>query len=283
MTRPKIGLVLGGGGSRGMAHIGVLKVLVRAGIPIDLIVGTSMGGIVGTLFASGQSPEKMIAGLGAFQGGLFSSNLFSARARQRKLRDQLAAALAHAGTFADLNIPVVLMAVDMVQGREVPLDSGPLVQALLATTALPVIFPPVAQDGMQLADGGVIDSLATHVAYGRGAERVIGVDIYPPLEQDKPWTGPLNAVMGLRLPFFRKQAQDTGKPPGMLASIWRSRRVLAWYLHQSRLEAHRPDVLLRPNVADYGSMDFTDLEGPLHAGEAEAERHLAQIAALVEP
>ncbi|MSP13882.1 MAG: hypothetical protein EXR62_13115 [Chloroflexi bacterium] len=281
-TQPKIGLVLGGGGSRGIAHIGVLEILVQQEIPIDLIVGTSMGGIIGVLFALGTSPQELAYHLKAFEKtSLFNVKLLSARARQHMLRDLLAERL-EGKSFHDLKIPVILMAVDMLRGQEVALTDGALMPAVLATSAVPAVFPPVRWRGMQLADGGVIDSLATHVAYQHGADKVIAVDLYPPLETDYPWTDPLSAIMGVQLPFGILANTEADKAPNMVSSIWRAVRVMAWHIHEGRLAANPPDVLLRPAVEAYGSLDFTDTEGPIRAGSAAAERHLAQMKALFE-
>jgi NTE family protein len=275
----KIGLVLGGGGSRGIAHIGVLQVLVREKIPIDLIVGTSMGGIMGVLFALGTSPERLAEQINVLQNNsLFNIKRLSARSRHRLLRNLLSAAL-EGKTFADLRIPTTLMAVDMCQGAEVALNEGPLLPAVLATSAVPAIFPPVKIGAMQLADGGVIDSLASHVAFERGADRVIAVDIEPPLEEDNPWVDPISAITGFQLPLLFGSS-DGPKTPSIFAAMWRAVRVMAWHIHEQRLAAHPPDVLLRPDVAGYGSLDFKDLKGPLQAGVAEAERQLAALKRL---
>lgn len=281
MKRPKIGLVLGGGGSRGMAHIGVLKVLIREQIPIDLIVGTSMGAIVGVLYALGYIPAEIAEGLTAVQSN-FLLNILGARTRQRKIREQLAPLLEDK-TFADLSIPVTLMAVDMVYGREVTLSTGPLLPALLASSAVPGAFPPVKLDGMELADGGVIDSLATHVAYDQGAEKIIAVDVYPALDKEDPWTDPLSAIMGFQLPgnIFSTSGNGVDRIPTAPAAMWRAVRVITWHLHEQRLAAHPAHVLLRPNVGNYGSLDFKDLDGPLTAGMVEAEDHLPALKALV--
>lgn len=279
--RPKIGLVLGGGGTRGIAHIGVLQVLVREGIPIDLIVGTSMGGIVGVLYALGFTPEQLTDRLLEMQGSsLINLKRLSARARQQMLSNLLSDAL-NDRCFGDLSLDVVLMAVDMVHGAEVALSEGPLMPAVLATSAVPAIFPPVELNGMQLADGGVIDSLATHVAFERGVDKTVAVDVYPPLEKGDPWIDPVSAIMGFQLPFSLVATSESGRTPGMLSSMWRAVRVMAWHIHEERLSTHPPDVLLRPEVADYGSLDFRDLSGPLQAGVEEAERRLPELRALV--
>ena len=369
---PKIGLVLGGGGSRGLAHIGVLEVLLREQIPIDLIIGTSMGGIIALLFALGYSPgeiaQKMqslqqsgalnmkrvtnrlqkhlppdfLMGLGmgsllglflvlarsitrkargaramkyidplvgATLGGVMGflvarlrnlpqtaadsltsqrkaltlKTLIGSRARQRRVHNQLLDAL-HGKTFTDLAIPVTVMAVDMLHGEEIKLNEGPLLPAVLASSAVPGAFPPVKHNGRELADGGVIDSLATHVAFEQGAQKVIAVDVYPALEKDNPWTDPLSAIMGFQLPsnIFSTSGDGPDQIPTAAASMWRSVRVMTWHLHQQRLIAHPPDVLLRPAVDRYGSLDFKDVTGPIQAGVEAAERHLEELKALIQ-
>jgi len=276
-----ITLVLGGGGSRGIAHIGVLQVLEDERIPINNIIGTSMGAIVGCLYAAGVPMDALIDRISNLQGtNLFSMNLFSARARQRTVEAQLGDALANK-TFSDLHIPTVVMAVDMLHGKEIILNRGELIPAILASSAVPAVFPPVTIDGMELADGGVVDSLATHVAHEIGASNIIAVDVYPALEKDNPWVDPISAIMGFELPFSFFTNSMWSKTPSMLSSMWRSFRVMAWHVHQERLEAHPPHILLRPNVDNYGSLDFTDVDGPLVAGRKCALEQIDKIRALV--
>jgi NTE family protein len=283
MERPTFGLVMGGGGSRGLAHIGVLKVLIREHIPIDCIVGTSMGSIVGVLYALGYKPAEIGQGVSMLLpgGSLFNVKMLSARARQRRVQEFLSEHL-EGKCFADLSIPVTVMTVDMLHGQEVGLTEGPLVPALLASSAVPGAFPPVKHKDMELADGGVIDSLATHVAYKQGVDKIIAVDVYPELDREDPWTDPVSAIMGVRLPanIFSTSGDGTDKVPTAAASMWRSVRVMTSYLHELRLADHPPDVLLRPKVDDYGSLDFKDIDGPVQAGVEEAERHLAALQAL---
>jgi len=276
----KTALVLGGGGSRGIAHIGVIDVLIENNIPIDTIVGTSMGAIIGCLFASGVQPHVIAEEMSALQGNtIFSMNIFSARARQRDIEKQLERQL-KGMRFADLKIPVCVMAVDVVTGQEVAIDNGPLIPAILASAAVPAVFPPVHINGQQLADGGVIDSLATSQAHTLGADVIIAVDVYPALNTDAPWVDPISAIMGFELPFNLFSGTDWTQTPGVMASMWRSFRVMAWHIHQERLKNYPPDVLLRPDVSNYGSLDFTDVEGPYLAGRIEAEKHLDSIKAL---
>lgn len=276
--RPKVGLVLGGGGSRGLAHIGVLKVFEREKIPVDYIVGTSMGSIVGISYALGYKPDEITSYMSRLgKNNLLSLNVFSAKSRQKAVEERLKLVMKDK-TFADLQIPSVVMAVDMLSGKEEALCEGELIPAILASSAVPAVFPPVTIGGKQLADGGVIDSTATAPAYEMGADVVIVVDVYPPLEQDGIWVDPISATMGFELPF---NIFGTDKAPSVMSSLWRSFRVMTWYTHEMRLKQHPPHVLLRPSVEGYGSLDFKDIIGPIQAGEAEAEAHLEHIIACL--
>lgn len=278
MTRPKIGLVLGGGGSRGLAHIGVLEVLVREQIPVDLIVGTSMGAVVGVSYALGHTPERIADAMRRMGArNLLSFNVFSSRGRQRVLEDLLRPVLEDK-SFSDLSIPLAVMAVDMISGTEVVLREGPLLPAVLASAAVPALFPPVLHNEMHLADGGVIDSVATQPAYSMGAEKLIVVDVYPPLEQDDPWVDPVSAIMGFQLPFSIFGSSE--RPPGIAASLWRSFRVMAWHIHSERLRQYPAHVLIQPAVESYGSLDFKDIDGPIEAGAKAAEAQLDALKAL---
>jgi NTE family protein len=276
-----VALVLGGGGSRGIAHIGVLEVFRREGIQVDMIIGTSMGAIVGALFAAGMEPRLMAEKFMEMQSNsIFSMSIFSARSRQRDVQKQLERGLKGL-QFADLHVPLTVMAVDVLHGVEVPLREGPLIPALLASSAVPAVFPPVEINGIQYADGGIIDSLATNVAYALDASKIIAVDVYPPLEKDDPWIDPVSATMGFQLPFNLLVPNEWNRVPSMMASMWRSFRIMAWHVHEERLRTYPPHVLLRPTVSGYGSLDFTDVEGPLVAGRKVAEDHLEEIFAIL--
>jgi NTE family protein len=242
-----------------------------------------MGGIVAVLFALGYHPAEIGQGISQIQQSLlFNVKLLTARARQRHVRASLFQILEDK-TFADLAIPVTLMCVDMRHGCEVQLQEGPLIPALLATSAVPGAFPPVKLNGLELADGGVIDSLATHVAFAQNADKIIAVDVYPVLDKENPWIDPLSGILGVKLPtnIFSLNGGNGDKIPTLAASMWRSVRVMTWYLHQKRLEDHPPDILLRPEVDTYASLDFRDIDTPVQAGVLEAERYLPALRSLV--
>ncbi len=171
---------------------------------------------------TGMTPDEMVEKLKSLQGSQVISinHLFSARARQRTLEEWLEANLP-VKSFEDLHCPLTVVTVDVVEGEEVTIDEGPLVPALLASSAVPGMFPPVRRGEQLLADGGVIDSLSTHLAYRLGAEKVIAVDVYPPLEHENLWVDPLLAMTGLDLPFYLL-GTVVEQTPGFIASLWRS-------------------------------------------------------------
>lgn len=155
----KIGLVLSGGGARGIVHVGVLKALDELKIPIGVISGTSAGGFIGALYASGLSGEEILkivlktklfefSSLNISKRGLFSSEPIK-KALQKHLR---------AKTFEALQIPLYVCVTDFAKGTPIYFHSGPLLQPLLASSAVPVVFNPIEINGKLMLDGGLTDN-----------------------------------------------------------------------------------------------------------------------------
>ncbi|MGZ5423715.1 MAG: patatin-like phospholipase family protein [Candidatus Aminicenantales bacterium] len=202
-------LVLMGGGARGLAHIGVLRLLEKKGLVPDVIAGTSMGALVGGLFAAGLSGAKlteMLDGMGleasadkARRRGLFkrSRNLFEyllftdtknrffgkiSGNKEDAIEAYLKSCVGDV-RIEDLPIKFVCNAVDLVSGREVLFTRGKLTRALRATMSLPLVFEPVRMGGMLLLDGGVLDSAPIEAARAAGADVAVLVDIHRPLKK----------------------------------------------------------------------------------------------------
>ncbi len=205
----KVGLALGGGGARGLAYIGVLKVLERENIPIDLIIGTSMGAIIGAAYAL----KKRIIGLEKIAEKYsklsdFNINLsFGEKERKdkpfflKKMSDflkkgyilnleltrkylddggeirKIIKELIDNKTFEDTKIPFVAVAADLVRGEKVIINRGKLFDALLASASIPGMFPPVILDKKILVDGGIVDVVPIDVAQSLGANFVIGINV----------------------------------------------------------------------------------------------------------
>lgn len=174
----KAGLALSGGGGRGFAHVGVVKVLVENDIPIDVVAGTSAGSIVGAALAAGMSPDEIDAMAGAIRWrrvtrpSLSPLGLLSNAPLGSLLRPFLPVERAE-----DCRLPFAAVACDPMSGEVVPLTSGDIAEAVRASCALPGIFAPVEVGGRLLVDGGVVEPLPVRQARAMGADVVIAVDL----------------------------------------------------------------------------------------------------------
>ena len=225
--RKKVGVVLSGGGAKGVAHIGVLKVLEEAGIPIDYISGTSMGAIVGGLYAVGynakaldslvrmqnwpfllsdkvyrfnqpftekESNEKYLISLSFSQEkGLSVPAGFVSGQNIYNLFSELTIGFHDSIPFRDLPIPFACVSANMIDGKEVVMDKGILPLAMRASMAIPGVFAPVTIDSMVLVDGGISNNFPVDVAKNMGAEITIGVDLSTGLKDEKG----LDNIMGI--------------------------------------------------------------------------------------
>jgi NTE family protein len=178
MKTQGIALALSSGGARGLAHIGVLKVLERHHIPIAGIAGSSMGGVIGALYASGYSGEmieNIVKGIRRSHWIDFSVSRMGLLAGKKL--EGLINLFTQGKSFEDCHPPLLVVAVDIEKGTEVVLKSGPLAQAIRATASIPGIFSPVVMDGRILVDGGVINRVPVNVAKTIPNSLVVAVDV----------------------------------------------------------------------------------------------------------
>lgn len=185
----KLALVLGGGGSRGIAHVGVLEVFAENGIPVDLIVGCSAGSIVGALYADCPNTDHLKdVFLSLSTDYIIDFDIWNARyglCQGRTLRKFLDENL-DAENFDELKIPFFLVATDLYSAELVTIGGGPLVPAIEASAAIPLVFVPVWLHGRALVDGGCIDPVPVHVAKYFNPEIVVAVDLRGLLPNDFP-------------------------------------------------------------------------------------------------
>ncbi|MTI80934.1 MAG: hypothetical protein FH758_08625 [Firmicutes bacterium] len=176
--RPKIGLALGSGAARGVAHIGVAKVLYKHNIPIDMIAGTSSGAMLGSCLAAGVSPEKLEKIAETMSWSKISKPLFPKRAflNNEKLARYIERIIGKK-EFCELDIPFVAVATDVHTGEEVQLKTGKVSDAVRASAAIPVLFEPVELFRRKLIDGAVVNMVPASVCRSMGADIVIGVSV----------------------------------------------------------------------------------------------------------
>jgi NTE family protein len=272
-NKQKTGLVLGGGGMRGLSHVGVLKVLDRAGVTIDLIAGTSMGGVIGALYAAGLAVERIEQEVLALANRASVRRLIDIRlsyrglVRGERIYNLIADTIGPDIRFADLDIPLAMVAVDARTGCEVVLDTGKVADAVRATISVPGIFQPVETKNMILIDGGILNNVPTNVAHDLGADVVIAADVMPDFSRNTPGQ-----------PLV-EPAIDPPSLPTILQEAFHIEYIMISAMTRYKLAAHPPDVLIRPAIPSEIDLliGFERAEEIIATGEEAAEAALPHI------
>ena len=286
--RPTVGLVLSGGGARGFAHIGVLKVFEENQIPIDYIGGASMGALIGALYSLGKSPaeiEQLVGSLNWEKLLQPQTTVENSSFRRREDRRNLPASVPLKGRITNLKLPNALntgqeisflfdretlpyvsvrdfdnlpipfrcVGTDMLNGNSITLKSGSLSQSLRATMSIPGIFSPVEIDGKILADGGLVNNIPTDVVKAMGADIILVVNIE---------TQPGNREVLESL-------------PGVLAQT-----INISTLDNSRRSLRQADIIIAPNLDQYSSSDFTKSKEIIQLGFDGAQQKVSLIKSL---
>jgi NTE family protein len=262
-----------------LAHLGVLQVLEEARVSVNVVAGTSMGGIVACLYAAGIPVNELIA----FSKKIGVVDLASPDPKWRglfgheKLIYLLSDLLGSDGvTFEDLNIPAAVVCADIETGELVILDRGPIIPAMLATSAVPIVFAPVYHQDRWLVDGGVLNNLPVDVVCSMGAERILGVNVPPSLDlslKDAEMTKGLS-LRGLRL--FRHHISDW-KLPFLIADA--SAGITIRAIDRTRLTLCPPDLLLEIHLPGVGLFS-TGGDAEIEAGRKAAMAHLEELIKL---
>ncbi|MEM9294027.1 MAG: patatin-like phospholipase family protein [Acidobacteriota bacterium] len=290
--RPKIGLALAGGGAKGCAHIGVIQALEELGVPIDYVAGTSMGAVVGGLYAAGYSAdtlEELVSSidwstvmrdrpqrvnlsfrrkedsrqypfdleLGLREGRLLWPRGLSNGQNLFLLLRNYTLPVRHVDDFAHLPIPFRAIAADVQTGERVPIASGDLAYAIRASMAIPGYFTPVELDGRTLVDGGVVDNLPIDEVRAMGADIVIAVNLGETLVE--------------------------GETDTMIDILKQTRAMLTRRNVDPQLQ--RADLVISPEVSEFGLLNFEVAADIIQAGVDEAKTHTEALRALafVEP
>ena len=267
LTHRLVGLALSGGAAHALAHIGVLQVLDEAQVPVDMLAGTGMGAVIAGLYAAGMSPSDL-ATLFARHGqewnpleGSFSlrltsrAALFDAKRARSAIHKHL-----QGRTFADLRVPLYVLAADLYTSETVVLEQGPLAEALDISLALAGLVTPVTRQGRTLVDGGLINPMPADLLAARGADLVIGVNTIPNPALHAPST--------------------TARPD--LTSTWlRLRDQVAYTALQPALRLL--DILITPQTSAFEGDAFDQGEALIAAGRDAARREITNILALLRP
>ena len=261
-VRGKIGYALGGGGARGMSHIGVIKVLEEHGLFPEVIAGTSIGALVGALYAGGLKASEIEQwALGVdwkrmallVDPGLSVSGLIHGKRITSMLKSLLGDV-----TFSDLKLGFACVATDILNGQEVVLDSGPVIKAVRASISVPGILTPVKVGGRYLVDGGLVNEVPVSTCRHMGAEYVVGVNVVP---------GPAGML----------QESKSKRPPTLVKVLSQSLLIAG---HRAAIQnMEDADLAISPAVGRIGFFQFDKAAEAIAAGE-EAARHALDQAGM---
>lgn len=298
-THPlRIGLALGSGSARGWSHIGVIRVLERAGISPEIICGTSIGSLVGAAYAAGKldSLELWVKKL-SWQAvvGLLDLKMGGGLIEGGKLVGFLRKQLDDQG-IEDLAKTFACVSTDLANGREIWLREGSVVDAVRASIAMPGLFTPALRDGRLLVDGGLVNPVPVSLCRAMGADIVIAVDLnWDLLGQRKRFSGlartdlapAANGRLNGLIAKFRPSAWMSGEPqagknmPSMLDVVSTSLSIMQVRITQSRLAGEPADAMIRPKLSTIAAMDFHRAEIAIAEGERAAKHALPMIQELL--
>lgn len=254
----KIGLALGSGAARGLAHIGVLKVLERNNVPIDLISGSSIGAVIGALYSVTRNVSQMEKIVQSADWRLFLSLLDPVSSqgllRGAKIRKFFARFMGEA-SFKDVKIPLTIVATSLQTGEAIFITKGDLGEAMIASSAIPLIFQPVKINDQLLVDGGLSMPLPIKPLKENGADAVVAVN----LDGD----------------FFTRKKEKFSA--GEMA--WQAINMLRYNLAER--DAAEADVVIVPEVGDIWGHEFLNGEKAIAAGEKAALKVLHKIKEII--
>jgi NTE family protein len=267
-----IGLALSGGGARGFAHIGVLRALREAGVPVDLVAGTSMGAMIGAVHALGSAPDVMLDRCRAWTRERpwadFTLPLASI-VRGRRIRRALGHLLGD-GRIEDLWLPYACMTSNLTRATADAHTEGPLVRLVLASNSVPGLAPPVYHLGDVHVDGGVMDNLPVGVLRRMGAGRVIAVDVGTELHVAGAGESD-DSPSGWALLWDRLRRGPARLPP-VFVSLTRAFTLASD--ERAQAACRDADLTLRPPLGSHGAGDFGQIDAIAEIGFAHARETL---------
>lgn len=256
----KICFILGAGGARGIAHIGFLQAMEENGISPDFIAGCSMGSVVGACYAKGMKPKEMMEVVKSLKmSDIADASIFpfnkQSLLRSVKLRKKLEEVIGKT-KFEELKIPFECIGADIISGEVVTFNSGDVIEAVHASSAIPGVFKPVEKDGMVLVDGGAFMPLPLNCVKHFDADVVIVVD-----------------VLGELWEYKQK---------GLLSHVLRVVDANSYYLKKRQLRAYRHDILVTPELGDMSQFKVEKLNFAYEQGYIAGLKNLKKIEKIIE-
>lgn len=253
-TAKKVGLALGAGGAKALAHIGVLQVLLKENIPIDMVAGSSMGAIIGAAYAAGTDVDLLAKLACQLNQSLFVDiNIPRMGLLKGKKAQRLIELLTHGKSFEDLNIPFAAVATDVEKGERITFTQGDLARTVRASMSIPGIFNPVRYGGRLLVDGAVTERLPVLALKEMGADFVIGVDVK----------------------FFARGKGYDIPVKNIYDIIMQSIEILETKVFIPCLDS--VDILITPDTHDIATTDYTQGKLAIERGREAASEKLEEL------
>ncbi len=286
---PKLGLALGSGASRGWSHIGVIKALERMGLKPHVVTGCSIGAIVGAAYAAGnlQILEDWVLSLGKREvAGFFDLNWrLNGLINAGRLRAVLAQYVAAEEILIEsLDTEFATVSTDLASGREIWFTDGKVLDAIMPSIALPGLFVPVHRDNRWLVDGGLVNPVPVSLCHALGAELVIAVNLNgdivgkhlaPKKREQNSGNEALNNIIGVIKGYSNNLFDTVDKPkpaPGLMDIVASAINITQDRITRSRMAGDPPDILLAPQLARIGLLEFDRAAETIAEGEQCVER-----------
>ncbi|RJP56706.1 MAG: hypothetical protein C4541_11915 [Candidatus Auribacter fodinae] len=282
ITGATVGVALGGGGARGYAHIGALKLLEEENVPVDVMAGSSMGSLVGAVYCmtgSAAETERILRTELAESGSIFDLTLpVTSFLRGKRIR-AISEAIFKKMTFSDLIIPFYVVCVDLISGQEIVINEGSVSQAVQASSAIPGIFKPVRVKDKYLVDGSVINKVPANVLQRYNAHNVISVNVTP--DRDSFMEARIAEPEGVgklirRIPFIKDMLDE----PNILQIINRSLNITNTQM--SRVGAQYTNYEIKPIIEHFDFLNFKMFDPVVEAGYVAARKSLEEIKKIIQ-
>ena len=296
--KPKIGLALGSGASRGWSHIGVIKALLKEGIEPDIICGTSVGAIIGGAYVAGNLDKLEEWVLSSTRGdvlrffnlGLTKSGFVDTQRLTRFIHDYV---VSEDGVIEDMPKKFGAVSTNLENGREVWFTNGGLADAVRASMALPGLFPAVRHDGRWLVDGGLVNPVPVSTCRALGADIVIAVNLNTDIlgkrgigkreekeENNKGMLGKVKQQAKEYSSTIFPNREEKDEPPGLFFAIANSINIFQDRITRSRLAGDPAEVLMSPRLAHIGMLEFHRAAEAIREGEDCVRKSLEEIQRL---
>lgn len=264
LPKRKIGLALGSGAARGLAHIGVLSVLEKEGVPIDMIAGTSIGALIGALYARGKNADRikdLVIELGSKRFSLLADPALpkTGLIKGQKVKNVLKSVIGNID-FRDLKLPFACVATDINSGEEVVIRQGLVWEGVMASGSIPVILPVFKWQGRYLVDGSSVNPVPVSLLKRMGADFIIAVNVIPDVDSRVE---------------LANEGHTEAKAPNIFSVIMQIINIPIYRVVEYSLSG--ADVVIEPQVASIGHFDFHRTQECILKGESATQASVLEI------